>query len=1191
MRQTLRAAIAVAAVLLGASATWAAEAAPARRIEVRGEWLYVDGEPFLVKGVGYSPYRPGQVPWKDTVDLGLVERDFQRIVEGGFNTLRTWAPLSDEALRLADRYGLFVLQGIWIERDGSFATPAFRQAMLEVVRREATRASTHPNVLALLIGNELLPAQVFETGVPETEELLRRGAEAAREADPHRLTSYANWPALVFLDSSPWDFVSFNLYPYEPASVAHAFGLPNYVRHLKRTLAQRKPLLVTEVGLSLAQRRDGETGPAGYGGHTTATRPAALLALWDGIFQAGAQGAVVFEWNDEWWKQAEHAGDERTHEPEDPEEWFGLVEFQDAGDGPGRLRPDYAALQSYNQAVLLSPVEGRTYDDQLQVTVYATERVGAVRFRLGRGGWWKPWTQATRLSRHWWKATVPLTGSLSPGVHPLVVEALDARGRRLARQERRVRVREALDAPVVQVTTDRSLYEVGQQVETVRYAVQVTDGQGAAAANRTVLLAVAEPQSSLGLTTTATTDAQGRVEGTYLVREPGFVVVSAATPVTDGLRVGDEAVALVRQQVSRPHAASTWEAGVPEGLRKALRHEATAFALADAGTESVVDYARYGSFVDRGTASYRYDVTDWTGLAEAVGEGIYPNEGGLLRDPAFTIAQASGVLDGSHWDMTFLKNIQHSFFKWASTDEEPGVKQFYTALTLERASLWAQAIKAYYAALMHYPTSVGWTAFDPPTPWYVGKVARDKIEAILRLHPELGQRLEGAFVRIEGGFDHAVDNDRILADPGRLVPVAVDEVNPPPVDLSGLAVRRTVGRGRVRLVQYENSHWRLLVDGTPWVVRGLTFQPSQVGETPDEGSLRDWMTTDRNGNSRIDAFDTFVDANGNNRQDAGEPVIGDFALLRDMGVNTLRLYHHASNKHLLRQLHREYGLMFMLGDFVGMYTVGSGATWEEGTDYLNLEQRKRMTESVKQLVREHKDEPYVLMWVLGNENNYGGVHGIVGGVGNAGKYPREYYRFLNELATWIHGEDPDHPVAIANGDAGFLDLLAEEAPAVDIFGSNLYRGWQGAGRSFYEDARRMLDKPVLVTEFGCPAFQTGEPREVAERDQALYHFGNWVDIADNLAGRGQGNALGGVVFEWSDEWWKAGQPPRFSPRVQETVPNWAGPYPGGWNFEEWYGLVSQGDGAQSPYLRQLRASYELYKGLWNPTASHVDGGP
>ena len=119
----------------------------------------------------------------------------------------------------------------------------------------------------------------------------------------------------------------------------------------------------------------------------------------------------------------------------------------------------------------------------------------------------------------------------------------------------------------------------------------------------------------------------------------------------------------------------------------------------------------------------------------------------------------------------------------------------------------------------------------------------------------------------------------------------------------------------------------------------------------------------------------------------------------------------------------------------------------------------------------------------------------------------------------------------------------------------------------------------MITEYGCPAYHSITPRE-GETGQMLYHFGNWIDLEDNMAGRGVGNALGGVMFEWVDEWWKAGQPPRFSPNVQDTTPNWSGPFQDGKNYEEWYGLTSQGDGSHSPFLRQLRKAYELYQALW-----------
>jgi len=82
----------------------------------------------------------------------------------------------------------------------------------------------------------------------------------------------------------------------------------------------------------------------------------------------------------------------------------------------------------------------------------------------------------------------------------------------------------------------------------------------------------------------------------------------------------------------------------------------------------------------------------------------------------------------------------------------------------------------------------------------------------------------------------------------------------------------------------------------------------------------------------------------------------------------------------------------------------------------------------------------------------------------------------------------------------------------------------------------------------------------------------------NAAGSyaGVGNALGGVVFEWLDEWWKNYEPYRHD-RKSDAI----GPFPGGYYFEEWFGLTGQGKGQHSPFLRQLRKSYFAYQEMWN----------
>ena len=70
-------------------------------------------------------------------------------------------------------------------------------------------------------------------------------------------------------------------------------------------------------------------------------------------------------------------------------------------------------------------------------------------------------------------------------------------------------------------------------------------------------------------------------------------------------------------------------------------------------------------------------------------------------------------------------------------------------------------------------------------------------------------------------------------------------------------------------------------------------------------------------------------------------------------------------------MHEKYGIFVLLGDFLGKYTLGSNADWETGTDYDSDEHKRNMLKSLEKMVLEYKDEPYILMWLIGNENVYG----------------------------------------------------------------------------------------------------------------------------------------------------------------------------------------------------------------------------
>ncbi len=596
------------------------------------------------------------------------------------------------------------------------------------------------------------------------------------------------------------------------------------------------------------------------------------------------------------------------------------------------------------------------------------------------------------------------------------------------------------------------------------------------------------------------------------------------------------------------------------------------------GKERVVDYTKYGKFLDVGQGTYHYEVSDPIGLGKVVGEGIYPNTGDVLRDPEFEKLKKEGRLNGSHWDFVNSDDLEAAFYKWATAPEPWGVKLFYIGLIFEKAGMYYEALKAYHALVVHFPGAVGWTYWK--TPWYPAQAAVAKIKHIIRTHPELNLEVRlGMKIEINQGFDNDIANDLVVAYPGKIhqknwidqVNEFVSKVIPQKSELGKIV--KTVGTGQVQLIQYQNGHWKLFVKGQPFVIKGITYAPTKIGQSPDNGTNIKWMYEDSDNNGLADGpFDSWVDANKNNFRDSDEPIVGDFKLMKDMGVNVIREYHQPvkPNKELLRKMHEQYGFYVVMGDFLGKYTLGSGASWFAGTDYENPVHKAQMMESVRTMIKEYKDEPYILMWVLGNENNYGIAS-------NADKKPEAYFRFVNEVAKMIKAIDPDHPVAICNGDTLFLDKFAQYAPDVDILSANVYRGDYGFG-AFWEQVMDATGKPAFITEYGCPAYARWLSKEEAEEAQANYHRGNWLDIKANMAGEGggAGNALGGIVFEWTDEWWK-----NYEPFYHDRRSDAIGPFPGGYYYEEWFGITSQGNGTDSPFMRQLRKSYFAYKDMWN----------
>jgi tetratricopeptide (TPR) repeat protein len=594
------------------------------------------------------------------------------------------------------------------------------------------------------------------------------------------------------------------------------------------------------------------------------------------------------------------------------------------------------------------------------------------------------------------------------------------------------------------------------------------------------------------------------------------------------------------------------------------------------GTEQVVDWAKYGKFLNVGTQDYHYQIIDPAGLAAALGEGIYPNITDVYKDPGYKRALKALRLQGTHWDYVNTADLQAAFYKWATSSEAWGVRLFYTAEILEKAKMYTQAIKAYHSLIVNFPSTVAWTYWQ--TPWFPGQAAVAKIQYLIRIHPELHLEFKGAKIRMVPTDDphHFV----AATSPGEIRELSASEIasqgaSVQPAKIPVGAPVYYSGKGQVRFVKYESGHWQLLVDDKPFFIKGMAYSPTKIGQSPDDGTLVDWMKEDDSHDGKITApYEAWVDKYGDNKRHDDEPMVGDFQLMKEMGVNTLRIYYQAStqsNKAFLEKMYQGYGFKVAMSNFIGKYAIGSGAKWAEGTDYSNPVHQKNMMDYVRQMVMEFKDEPYILMWILGNENNYGVAS-------NADKNPVAYFKFVNEVAKMIKSIDPNHPVAICNGDTLYADKFGKYAPDVDAYGANVYRGDYGFG-SFWDEVKEQSDKPAFITEYGAPAFGGASMTyEEGQQAQADYHKGNWLDILYNSAGykEGAGNSVGGMAFEWVDEWWKD-----YSPSVHDTKADAVGPFPGGFYFEEWFGIFGQGDGSQSPYLREPRKVYYTYKELWN----------
>jgi len=383
---------------------------------------------------------------------------------------------------------------------------------------------------------------------------------------------------------------------------------------------------------------------------------------------------------------------------------------------------------------------------------------------------------------------------------------------------------------------------------------------------------------------------------------------------------------------------------------------------------------------------------------------------------------------------------------------------------------------------------------------------------------------------------------------------------------------------KVSVVNNDNG-MKLVVDGKDFMITGMNWDYFPIG-TNYSYSL--WNQSDDLIKSALDA---------------------EMGLLQNMGVNTIRMYSGVQPK-WIQYIYENYGIYTMLNHSFGRYGLTLNGAWTPVTDYRDTATQELLLSEVTKIAEDYKNTPGLLLFLLGNENNYG----LFWAGAETEDFPegeeqlnavgelrgRPMYKLMNDAALKMKDIDSSHPVAICNGDVLFLDIIAEECKDVDIYGVNMYRGVTFTDA--FDKVKEKFNKPVMLTEFGADAFNALENQE-DQKSQAFYMVNNWKDIYENTAGKGRAeNVIGGFTFQFSDGWWKFGQTKNLD--VHDNNASWSN---GGYYIdtkngsnnmnEEWFGVCAKGPtNSRGTYTLYPRAAYYALKDVHslNPYAKGVD---
>lgn len=388
----------------------------------------------------------------------------------------------------------------------------------------------------------------------------------------------------------------------------------------------------------------------------------------------------------------------------------------------------------------------------------------------------------------------------------------------------------------------------------------------------------------------------------------------------------------------------------------------------------------------------------------------------------------------------------------------------------------------------------------------------------------------------------------------------------------GLLVMSTIAHATVTKIKVtEQGGFELIVDDKPFIAKGVGYSPISIGKGYD--------------------YDFFADPN--------KPWLVDGKLMKEAGINCIRIYSVGSNlentRSFIKEMYEQFGIYTIVSDWLGLWNYPAA-------NYAEKDFCEKTKKKILDVVNTLKNEPGILMWALGNENNYTfsgkigywtspEIEKITDFAKRITKKAEIYYTFVDDLALEIKKIDPNHLVALGNGEATSLDVAGRVCKNIDILALIIYRGKKFG--NVLNNVKSFFNKPIIIAEFGCDSYDAH--KKIENQDiQAEFILSQWQDLYKNTVTSGnlQGNCVGGVVFEWHDEWWKhnEGYTPDWSVHNKEA--GWSN---GSYYFdinakdnlninEEWFGIVSLSEELENGINKRIpKKSYYALKNVFIET--------